>query len=82
MVMADLTDELRGAAPEWATLRTLHRAWQAWRRRRADRIGLAKAGRLGPRLLEDMGLMPEQIHAAQGGWERLHANGLLVLRRR
>lgn len=80
MVMADLAHQLPVLHPR-NPLPQLLGAWRAWRRHRAERIGIARAGRLGPRLLEDMGLTPEQVRAAQGGWDVLSPNGFLVHRR-
>ena len=62
-------------------LPALFASWRAWRRHRAGLVGIARAGRLGPRLLADMGLTPDQIRLAQGGWDALRPNGFLVHRR-
>ena len=55
----------------------LYAAWLAYRERRATREALRHAGRLGPRLLADMGIDPETGGGADG-WDGLRTNGLLV----
>ena len=58
-------------------LQSFRAAWQAHRRAAADRRALARAGRLGPRLLADMGRVTE-ARSRVGDWETLLPNGYLV----
>lgn len=55
--------------------------WLAHREREATRAALRRAGRLGPRLLADMGIDPDTAARVGGGWDGLRPNGLLVHRR-
>ena len=55
MVMTILNEQSRPAARPTDRLDALRAAWHDFRQRRADRRALARAGRLGPRLLADMG---------------------------
>ena len=57
-------------------------AWLAYRERQATRAALRRAGRLGPRLLADMGIDAETARALSEGWDALPLNGLLVRGRR
>ena len=52
--------------------------WLAYRERQATRAALRRAGRLGPRLLADMGIDPETAGRLGYGWDGLRPNGLLV----
>lgn len=70
-------------------LRTAHRpalldairtAWAAHRERRSQRLALRHVGRLGPRLMDDMGIDPAIIRAAADPWDHLRLNGLLMQR--
>lgn len=58
--------------------RQLLAAWRAHRRIAADRAALARAGRLGPRLMADMGLDADTTRALVGDWDQLRPNGWLV----
>ena len=83
MIVVDMQNDFVAAgASRRALLEALRAAWQRHLRRRADRLALQHAGRLGPRLLADMGFDPELVRAAQGGWDELRPNGFLVHRRR
>jgi hypothetical protein len=52
--------------------------WLAYREREATRAALRRAGRLGPRLLADMGIDPEIAGRVTDGWDGLRPNDLLV----
>lgn len=56
--------------------------WAEHQRRAAVRRDLARAGRLGPRLLADMGIAPDAGSALVGDWDSLQPNGYLVRRSR
>jgi uncharacterized protein YjiS (DUF1127 family) len=70
------------AAHRPSPLDALRQRWQHWRRQRADRAALVRAGSLGSRLLADMGLEEEAVRPVVGGWDALRPNGFLVRRRR
>jgi uncharacterized protein YjiS (DUF1127 family) len=70
------------AAPRPNPVEAIRGRWRDWQRRRAERFALARAGRLGPRLLADMGLAVEADRPVVGGWDDLPFNGCLVARRR
>ena len=82
MVSIVHAEQFRAAESEhpWA-LSALRLAWHDYRQRRALRRTLALAGLRGPRLAADMGLDPDEVRAAMGGWHELMPNGLLVHRR-
>lgn len=69
------TGRTRGLLP---SLRPFWTAWLAWRRRAADARALAAAGRLGPRLLADMGIETETARTVVGDWDDLRPNRWLV----
>jgi uncharacterized protein YjiS (DUF1127 family) len=77
MVMAIPAGDLR-SAPHPAVLDAIRAAWQVLRERRVQRVALRRAGRLGPRLLADMGIDPATVRAVSGGWDQLLPNGYLV----
>ena len=82
MVMTILNEQSRPAARPTDRLDALRAAWLDVRRRHAERRALARVGRLGPRLLADMGFPPEDTTATFAGrWDDLRPNGLLVHRR-
>ena len=58
---------------------TLHSAWLAHRRRRAERRILAQVARLGPRLIADAGFDPDTVRGTTGEWDRLDPAGLRLL---
>jgi hypothetical protein len=60
--------------PGPGVLDRLRSAWEGYRDRRALREGLRRAGRLGPRLMADMGVDT----AVARGWDDLRPNGFLV----
>ena len=62
MVMTIPAGELRSAHRP-ALLDALRAAWHAYLERRAQRLALRRAGRLGPRLLADMGIDPATVRA-------------------
>ena len=70
------------AAPRPNLVEAIRGRWRDWRRHRADRVALARAGRLGPRLLADMGLAVEADRPVLGGWDDLRFNVNLVAWRR
>lgn len=78
MTTAILTHDLRGESRLTGYLGTLWTSWQAWRRQQAANRALARAGRLGPRLLADMGLETAETRALVGDWDTLMPNGYLV----
>lgn len=46
--------------------------WQAFRQRRQERRTLIAISRLGPRIIRDIGLDPEQVYEAlDGSWDEL-----------
>jgi uncharacterized protein YjiS (DUF1127 family) len=51
---------------------------RAWLRRRAERRALAEISHLDPHLIRDIGLDPERVQAATGGWEVLPVNRALL----
>jgi hypothetical protein len=77
MVTAVLTPRFRESSRP-AALQALQAVWQQHRRDRAERRALERAGRLGPRLLADMGFDPELVR--HDGWDELRPNGFLVRR--
>lgn len=83
MIMA--TAILARREPVWTgiapALEPILAAWRAWRQRSADARALARAGRLGPRLLADMGIEDATARALVGDWNDLRPNGWLVRRR-
>ena len=79
MVMTIPAGGLR-SAPRLALFDRLGLVWHAWLERRAHRLALRRAGRLGPRLLADMGL-DAATAAARDEWGALLPNGYLVQRR-
>jgi len=82
MTMTAIAPSVRAAAPVPAFLDDLRAAVRTFRARRADRAALARAARLGPRLLADMGIAEAVPRPAVGGWDDLRPNGLLVAGRR
>lgn len=70
-----------GRRQVWIDFHALRAAWLAHRRRRADRLALVRA-RLDSRLLDDMGIAPDEAKALVGDWEHLSPNGFLIRPRR
>ena len=71
----------RPAAP--AHFDGLRAGLRALLRRREDRRALERLWRLGPRLVRDAGLDPDQVRAAVGGgWDDLLPAGRLLASRR
>jgi uncharacterized protein YjiS (DUF1127 family) len=80
MVMTIPADRLRPAhRPSF--IGELGAAWRRHLERRSRILALRRAGRLGPRLLADMGIDPETVRAVSDGWDGLLPNGYLVRRR-
>jgi hypothetical protein len=77
MVMTIPAGELR-SAPRAGLFDGLRAASHAYLERRANLAALRNAGRLGPRLLEDMGIDPETARAVSDGWDGVRLNGLLL----
>ncbi len=81
MAMAIPAGHLR-SVPVHARFDGLRAFWLAFHERRATRAALRRAGRLGPRLLADMGIDAETVRAISDDWDGLPVNGLLVHGRR
>jgi hypothetical protein len=64
-----------------AILDAILAAWAAHAKRRSQRLALRHVGRLGRRLMDDMGIDPELIRAAADPWDHLPLQGLLMQRR-
>ena len=82
MTMTAVVHPVRFTAPVPAFLDDLRVAFYTFRQRRAERAALARAARLGPRLLEDMGIATAVPRPLVGAWDELPSNGFLVRRRR
>lgn len=64
-----------------AMLDALHAAWAKYRQRRVDLAAFRRVGRLGPRLMDDIGLDQELIDAAADPWDHLSLTGFPTRRR-
>jgi uncharacterized protein YjiS (DUF1127 family) len=73
----DFAEDFRATPRLDARPHALMAAWQAFRRAREERRALAQIARLGPRLIRDIGLDPEQVRGQVGGWDDLRPTGLL-----
>jgi uncharacterized protein YjiS (DUF1127 family) len=78
MTTAVLRHDLPRAQSFLPAMQPVWSAWLAWRQRKTDANALARAGRLGPRLLEDMGIEDATARALVGDWDQLRPNGWLV----
>lgn len=78
MTTAILPVRTWGAHVSLPTLLPFRAALGAWRQRASNVRALARAGRLGPRLLADMGIEEGTARAVVGDWDDLRPNLLLV----
>jgi hypothetical protein len=78
MTMAAVVHPVRFAAPLPAFFEDLLVAFRTFRQRRTDRAALARAARLGPRMLADMGLEGLVPRPVVGGWDDLRLNRPLL----
>jgi uncharacterized protein YjiS (DUF1127 family) len=79
MTTTAFTEGFNAAPRVDVRLHGLIAAWQAFRRAREQRRALATIARLGPHLIQDIGLDPETVRAQVGVWEDLRPTGLLRL---
>jgi uncharacterized protein YjiS (DUF1127 family) len=72
-------ERFRGRSPAPIALDAVRDGWRALLRRREDRRALRRLWRLGPHLVRDAGLDPDEVRAAVGGgWEDLRPATLLL----
>jgi uncharacterized protein YjiS (DUF1127 family) len=67
MATIELTGPFRAQPRRPGFLAALRAGWQEYLRRRQARDQLRALARLGPRLIRDAGLDPEQVYDAVGG---------------
>lgn len=80
MAVIEFGGEIRGRGVLQDLGEALRAGWQAYRGRREERRGLAQLARLGPELIRDAGLDPDQVRdALRGGGHDLDAVGFRIL---
>lgn len=72
MTATDIPFGLRIGTSRYDFLGALGAGWQAFRQRRRERRDLVRISRLGPRIIRDIGLDPEEVYEAlDGSWDEV-----------